>query len=146
MGLLKLQPHISLQRSRVGLFLYKLLPYAQSLGALKQFKGAVMNSLSPCLALQTFPRVTDPVGVYSDFSANSLADPPPPPAQSEGFAASQQRWTNKHEFLSLRLVNLDATHAHSHSSAPATQSPISVGSSSTTSSEPPPPYTAMRSR
>jgi hypothetical protein len=146
MGLLRLQRHISLQRSRVGLFLYQTSALSIRLVTLEQFKGSVMNPLSPCRLFQTFPRVTDPVGAYSDLSANSLADPPPPPAHSEGFAASQQWWANKHEFLSLRLVNLDATHADSHSSAPATQFPISVGSSSTTSSEPPPPYTAMRSR
>ena len=42
------------------------------------------------------------------YLVTKVTDPPPPPAQSRGFAASQQEWKNKHEFLNLSLGNLDA--------------------------------------
>lgn len=41
------------------------------------------------------------------YLITKITDPPPPPTQSGGFAASQQRWKNKHEFLNLNLKNLD---------------------------------------
>ncbi|KAH6652092.1 transmembrane protein UsgS [Truncatella angustata] len=45
------------------------------------------------------------------YLITKVTDPPPPPAQSKNFAASQQVWRNKHEFLSLSLFDLDALHA-----------------------------------
>ncbi|KAL2264017.1 hypothetical protein VTK26DRAFT_3572 [Humicola hyalothermophila] len=42
------------------------------------------------------------------YLITKVSDPPPPPAQSEGFAASQTEWRNKQKFLSLSLGNLDA--------------------------------------
>jgi hypothetical protein len=41
------------------------------------------------------------------YLVTKITDPPPLPEQSEGFAASQQEWRNKHEFLDLSLANLD---------------------------------------
>lgn len=46
------------------------------------------------------------------YLITKITDPPPPPAQSVGFAESQQRWTNKHEFLSLDWANLDSHAGH----------------------------------
>ncbi|KAL8827979.1 MAG: hypothetical protein Q9191_002864 [Dirinaria sp. TL-2023a] len=45
------------------------------------------------------------------YLITKITDPPPSPAHSEGFAESQVRWTNKHQFLSLPLANLDAHNA-----------------------------------
>lgn len=42
------------------------------------------------------------------YLVTKITDPPPPPAYSEKFAASQARWTNKHEFLRLGVGDLDA--------------------------------------
>ena len=42
------------------------------------------------------------------YLVTKITDPPPPPAESQGFAASQVAWTNKHEFMSLPLAALDA--------------------------------------
>ncbi|KAI5776845.1 transmembrane protein UsgS [Geopyxis carbonaria] len=36
-----------------------------------------------------------------------ITDPPPPPSESTGFAETQIRWKNKHEFLKLHLHELD---------------------------------------
>ncbi|KAI0106313.1 formamidase [Hypoxylon sp. NC0597] len=48
------------------------------------------------------------------YLITKITDPPPSPKASpsevEKFAASQQVWRNKHEFLSLPLANLDAIH------------------------------------
>lgn len=41
------------------------------------------------------------------YLVTKITDPPPPPAYSAGFAESQVRWKNKHEFLKLSLDNLD---------------------------------------
>jgi hypothetical protein len=81
------------------------------------------------------------------YLVTKITDPPPPPAQSEGFAASQQEWKNKHEFLNLNLSELDAhLRAHASESSPA-QNPVTTqGTSSGIPSDPPPPYTEMRSR
>jgi hypothetical protein len=81
------------------------------------------------------------------YLVTKITDPPPPPAQSEGFAASQQEWKNKHEFLNLNLSELDAhVRAHASESSPA-QNPVATqGTSSGIPSDPPPPYTEMRSR
>lgn len=42
------------------------------------------------------------------YLITKITDPPPPPTDSDQFAESQTRWTNKHEFLRLPLANLDA--------------------------------------
>lgn len=42
------------------------------------------------------------------YLITKITDPPPPPATSQGFAASQVHWKNKHEFMSLPLVAIDA--------------------------------------
>ncbi|GAB1317230.1 hypothetical protein MFIFM68171_07440 [Madurella fahalii] len=44
------------------------------------------------------------------YLITKVSDPPPPPAESQGFAASQTEWRNKQKFLSLSLGNLDAIH------------------------------------
>ncbi|EQL29905.1 hypothetical protein BDFG_07589 [Blastomyces dermatitidis ATCC 26199] len=41
------------------------------------------------------------------YLITKITDPPPPPAYSEGFAAGQIRWRNKHAFLRLSLDSLD---------------------------------------
>lgn len=41
------------------------------------------------------------------YLVTKITDPPPPPAESEGFAESQVTWANKHDFLRLSLDNLD---------------------------------------
>lgn len=79
------------------------------------------------------------------YLITKITDPPPPPSQSEGFAASQQEWRNKHEFLNLKLLDLDVH--QDHAQHPAAPNPISTqGTSSGIPSSPPPPYTEMRSR
>jgi hypothetical protein len=81
------------------------------------------------------------------YLITKITDPPPPPAKSEGFAASQQEWKNKHEFLNLNLSELDAhIRAHASESSPAQDSVVTQGTSSGIPSDPPPPYTEMRSR
>ena len=42
------------------------------------------------------------------YLITKITDPPPPPSETEGFAQSQVRWQNKHEFMSLPLAALDA--------------------------------------
>ena len=42
------------------------------------------------------------------YLITKITDPPPPPTQAQGFAETQVRWTNKHEFMSLPLTLLDA--------------------------------------
>jgi len=42
------------------------------------------------------------------YLITKITDPPPPPPEAEGFAQSQVRWQNKHEFMSLPLAALDA--------------------------------------
>jgi hypothetical protein len=80
----------------------------------------------------------------TSYLITKITDPPPPPAHSEGFAASQQEWTNKHEFLNLRLSDLDINNVRQNHSTEATIDP--QGSSSGVPLEPPPPYSEMRSR
>jgi hypothetical protein len=77
------------------------------------------------------------------YLVTKITDPPPKPAHSEGFAASQQQWRNKHEFLNLKLTNLDTGTSNSNQ---AVQNPLNTGISSALPSEPPPPYTEMKSR
>ena len=43
------------------------------------------------------------------YLITKITDPPPHPRESDGFAESQERWRNKHEFLSLKLDNLDSS-------------------------------------
>jgi hypothetical protein len=45
------------------------------------------------------------------YLITKITDPPPPLAQAEGFAETQVRWTNKHEFMSLPLALVDAVNA-----------------------------------
>lgn len=78
------------------------------------------------------------------YLITKVTDPPPPPSRSEGFAASQQEWKNKHEFLKLKLSDLDI---HIPSQNHSTQvSNETQGSSSSVPLDPPPPYSEMRSR
>lgn len=44
------------------------------------------------------------------YLITKITDPPPPPSQAAEYAEKQQEWTNKHEFLSLSLFELD-THS-----------------------------------
>jgi len=82
------------------------------------------------------------------YLITKVTDPPPSPANSEGFAASQQEWKNKHEFLSLKFSDLD-THTITHNRSHQEQDNGTVetqGSSSGLPSGAPPAYTEMRSR
>ncbi|KAI9743240.1 MAG: hypothetical protein M1818_003086 [Claussenomyces sp. TS43310] len=84
------------------------------------------------------------------YLVTKITDPPPPPAYSEGFAASQQQWKNKHEILNLTLGNLDAHNISGH--GVKDEDPLRTGSSKSSSrssftpSEPPPAYTGLKSR
>jgi hypothetical protein len=49
------------------------------------------------------------------YLITKITDPPPSPDKMQSFAESQQVWRNKHEFLSLDLVNLDKIHKDSDS-------------------------------
>ncbi|KAL2132864.1 hypothetical protein VTI74DRAFT_3210 [Chaetomium olivicolor] len=64
------------------------------------------------------------------YLITKVSDPPPPPSESEGFAASQAEWRNKQKFLSLSMWNLDDG-AHSHDKPPpySEVDPHPVGSS-----------------
>jgi hypothetical protein len=42
------------------------------------------------------------------YLVTKITDPPPPPSEGAGFAASQVHWKNKHEFMSLPLAAIDA--------------------------------------
>lgn len=86
------------------------------------------------------------------YLITKVTDPPPPPAQSQGFAASQQVWRNKHEFLSLDLLNLDVHAPNAQAQNPVQAGPAGVvggdevGRSSAVPSGPPPPYTEFKQR
>jgi hypothetical protein len=41
------------------------------------------------------------------YLITKITDPPPTPAESDGFAESQVTWKNKHDFLRLSLDNID---------------------------------------
>jgi hypothetical protein len=41
------------------------------------------------------------------YLITKITDPPPPPSEAAGFAESQLKWANKHEFLNLELSHLD---------------------------------------
>ncbi|KAI1847692.1 hypothetical protein JX265_009122 [Neoarthrinium moseri] len=66
------------------------------------------------------------------YLITKVTDPPPPPSQGRDFAASQQVWRNKHEFLSLSLFDLDSLHARHDTPSRATG-----GASSGMPSQPP---------
>lgn len=42
------------------------------------------------------------------YLITKITDPPPPPQEAKDFAEKQIHWKNKHEFVSLPLMNLDA--------------------------------------
>jgi hypothetical protein len=42
------------------------------------------------------------------YLITKITDPPPPPAESEGFAETQVAWKNQKEFLKLDLDHLDS--------------------------------------
>lgn len=73
------------------------------------------------------------------YLITKITDPPPSPAHSDGFAASQQQWRNKHEFLNLKLFQLDSHDSSYEGRHP--QNPLGTGISSGSPSDPPPPYT-----
>jgi hypothetical protein len=52
------------------------------------------------------------------YLVTKITDPPPSPAQSEGFAETQTTWTNKHDFLGLSLDNLDKINLAAHEQEP----------------------------
>lgn len=79
-------------------------------------------------------------------NSTKITDPPPKPEESEGFAASQQQWTNKHEFLNVNLKELDAQVRHTSATQGSSASETVQTTSSGIPSGPPPPYTEMRSR
>lgn len=91
------------------------------------------------------------------YLITKITDPPPHPRDSAGFVESQERWKNKHQFLDLKLENLDADILHVKDKTES--HPVSTGTttgtdqdtdlrrnvSSGTSSQsipsgPPPPY------
>lgn len=41
------------------------------------------------------------------YLITKITDPPPAPSESAGFAETQIAWKNKHEFLKLRLDDID---------------------------------------
>ncbi|KXH52451.1 transmembrane protein UsgS [Colletotrichum salicis] len=57
------------------------------------------------------------------YLITKITDPPPPPAEKAAFAASQQEWTNKHEFLNLSLGDIDAIHLKSRPANPTGDAP-----------------------
>lgn len=42
------------------------------------------------------------------YLITKITDPPPPPQEMMEFTERQQNWSNKHEFLSLSLANIDS--------------------------------------
>ncbi len=64
------------------------------------------------------------------YLITKITDPPPPASQSRGFAASQQEWRNKHEFLNLSLGNLDALQEKSPPYTPVDPHPRPSGQAS----------------
>ncbi|KAK8007374.1 fatty acid desaturase-domain-containing protein [Apiospora arundinis] len=68
------------------------------------------------------------------YLITKITDPPPPAAQANEYAASQQEWTNKHEFLSLSLFDLDKLHPKTADDSKATPVP---GSATTIPTDPP---------
>jgi hypothetical protein len=56
------------------------------------------------------------------YLVTKVTDPPPPPAEMEDFAQSQQLWRNKHEFLNISLGSIDTIHSNPKSKTPLAQS------------------------
>lgn len=77
------------------------------------------------------------------YLITKITDPPPPVGQEDDFAASQQKWKNKHEFLNLKLDQLDSLNTSSRNEV--TQS-VSSEKASSSATEVPPPYSELRSR
>ncbi|KAJ8063782.1 hypothetical protein OCU04_007643 [Sclerotinia nivalis] len=77
------------------------------------------------------------------YLITKITDPPPPVGQEGNFAASQQKWKNKHEFLNLKLDQLDALNTSSSKGFSKGDSSEKASSSAT---EAPPPYNELRSR
>jgi hypothetical protein len=48
------------------------------------------------------------------YLITKITDPPPSPAESEGFAETQVTWKNKHDFLRLSLDNIDKLNVAAH--------------------------------
>ncbi|KAL4920988.1 hypothetical protein BDW62DRAFT_198436 [Aspergillus aurantiobrunneus] len=48
------------------------------------------------------------------YLITKITDPPPSPAQSEGFAETQVTWKNKHDFLELSLDKIDKLNVAAH--------------------------------
>jgi hypothetical protein len=42
------------------------------------------------------------------YLVTKITEPPPPPTEEKDFAKKQIHWKNKHEFVSLPLMHLDA--------------------------------------
>ncbi|RDW72276.1 transmembrane protein UsgS [Aspergillus mulundensis] len=53
------------------------------------------------------------------YLVTKITDPPPSPAESEGFAETQVTWKNKHDFLGLSLDNIDKLNVAAHDQQPA---------------------------
>jgi hypothetical protein len=51
------------------------------------------------------------------YLVTKITDPPPSPAESEGFAETQITWKNKHDFLKLSLDNIDKLNVAAHEQA-----------------------------
>lgn len=62
------------------------------------------------------------------YLITKITDPPPEPSHAEGFATSQQKWRNKHEFLNLKIDNLDAHNLAGQKEA--AEKPLSTGAAS----------------
>ncbi|TGO31779.1 hypothetical protein BHYA_0411g00040 [Botrytis hyacinthi] len=77
------------------------------------------------------------------YLITKITDPPPPVGQEDNFAASQQKWKNKHEFLNLKLDQLDSLNISSRNEV--TQG-VSSEEASSSATEVPPPYSELRSR
>ncbi|KAL4808868.1 hypothetical protein BDV18DRAFT_133358 [Aspergillus unguis] len=48
------------------------------------------------------------------YLVTKITDPPPSPAESEGFAETQVTWKNKHDFLALSLDHIDKLNVDAH--------------------------------
>ncbi|VUC34551.1 unnamed protein product [Clonostachys rosea] len=54
------------------------------------------------------------------YLITKITDPPPSPDKMDEYAESQQIWTNKHEFLSMDLAQIDHIHRKNSQSNPPT--------------------------
>ncbi|POS87156.1 hypothetical protein EPUL_003522 [Erysiphe pulchra] len=69
------------------------------------------------------------------YLITKITDPPPPPDQSEGFAANQQHWTNKIDFLKLGFTEIDK-----QIQSEKTTHPLNLESTPSMHNSNPPPY------